>query len=67
MTVSFHQYGDDFYPGSGNIDSVGEGLGRYHALNIPLKPGMNDETFFQLFKSVMNKVMEVYKPEAMVV
>lgn len=50
MTVSFHQYGDEFYPGSGNIESIGEGVGRYHSINVPLKPGMNDETFFQLFK-----------------
>jgi histone deacetylase 1/2 len=25
MTVSFHQYGDDFFPGTGNIGSVGQG------------------------------------------
>ena len=50
MTVSFHQYGDEFYPGFGNIESVGEGLGRYHSINVPLKPGMNDETFYHLFK-----------------
>ena len=25
MTVSFHQYGDDFFPGSGSIDSIGDG------------------------------------------
>ena len=55
MTVSFHQYGDEFYPGSGNIESVGEGLGRYHAINVPLKPGMTDDTFFPLFKSVISK------------
>jgi histone deacetylase 1/2 len=24
MTVSFHQYGDDFFPGTGSIDSVGD-------------------------------------------
>jgi histone deacetylase 1/2 len=53
MTLSFHQFGDDFYPGSGNIDSLGEGLGRYYALNVPLKVGMNDECFVQLFKSVV--------------
>lgn len=26
MTVSFHEFGDDFFPGSGNIDSIGEGF-----------------------------------------
>lgn len=66
MTCSFHQYGDDFFPGSGDVDSYGEGLGRYHALNIPLKVGMNDETFCLLFKQVIERVMESYRPEAVV-
>lgn len=56
MTVSFHQYGDDFFPGSGNIHSIGEGLGKFHSINVPMKPGMNDETYVPLFKNVMNKV-----------
>lgn len=43
MTVSYHQYGDDFFPGSGNLDSIGDGEGKYHSINIPLKPGINDE------------------------
>jgi acetoin utilization deacetylase AcuC-like enzyme len=29
MTVSFHQYGDDFFPGSGNIESIGDGQGTF--------------------------------------
>ena len=24
MTVSFHEYGDGFFPGTGNIDCIGE-------------------------------------------
>ena len=26
MTVSFHQYGDEFFPGTGSLDSNGVGL-----------------------------------------
>ncbi|CAK92713.1 unnamed protein product (macronuclear) [Paramecium tetraurelia] len=66
MTCSFHQYGDDFFPGSGDIDSYGEGLGRYHALNIPLKIGMNDETFTEIFQKIITQVMDIYRPEAVV-
>lgn len=64
MTCSFHQYGDDFFPGSGNINSFGEGVGRYYSINVPLKPGMNDETFEPLFKTVVSKIFEVYRPNA---
>ncbi|KAM3138797.1 hypothetical protein pb186bvf_009176 [Paramecium bursaria] len=66
MTLSFHQYGEDFFPGSGNLDSYGEGLGRYHSLNIPLKVGMSDDTFVPLFKSIITRVIETYKPESVV-
>jgi len=67
MTVSFHQYGDDFFPGSGNIHSVGEGLGKFHSINVPMKPGMNDETYVPLFKNIMNKVIEHFQPNVVVV
>ena len=42
MTVSFHQYSEEFFPGTGNIDSIGYSEGKYFALNVPLKMGMND-------------------------
>ena len=53
MTVSFHQFGDDFFPGSGKIDSIGEGLGRFHALNVPLKPGITDDMYLPMFKRIV--------------
>ena len=29
MTVSFHKHGDDFFPGTGDLDEVGMGAGRW--------------------------------------
>jgi len=46
MTVSFHQYGEDFFPGTGGLNENGEYDGKNYALNVPLKPGMDDDTFF---------------------
>lgn len=66
MTVSFHQYGEDFFPGTGNIDSVGEGPGKFYSLNIPLKVGIDDDNYHDLFSSIMDEVMAKYKPEAVV-
>lgn len=66
MTVSFHQYGDDFFPGTGSIDAVGEGKGKFYSLNVPLKVGIDDETYQELFKQVMDEVMAKYKPGAVV-
>lgn len=37
MTVSFHKYGKDFFPGTGNISSIGAGAGQYYSVNVPLE------------------------------
>lgn len=66
MTVSFHRYGQQFFPGSGNIDEIGFGAGKYHTLNIPFESGLTDSQFWSVFKPVMQKVMEVYQPGAIV-
>lgn len=49
MTLSFHEYGDDFFPGTGNYDELGEGDGKYHSINVPLKSGMDDDSYRELF------------------
>ncbi|KAH6803260.1 histone deacetylase 6 [Perilla frutescens var. frutescens] len=65
MTVSFHKFGD-FFPGTGHIRDVGVATGKYYALNVPLNDGLNDENFRSLFRPIMQKVMEVYQPDAVV-
>lgn len=67
MTVSFHQYGEDFFPGTGNINEVGDYEGKNYSLNIPLKPNISDTAYFELFKDVMQGVMVKYRPHALVI
>lgn len=65
MTVSFHKFGD-FFPGTGHIKDVGHGQGKNYALNVPLNDGIDDDSFRELFRPVIRKVMEAYQPEAVV-
>ncbi|KAI3905475.1 hypothetical protein MKW98_013273 [Papaver atlanticum] len=65
MTVSFHKFGD-YFPGTGHIKDIGVGGGKYYALNVPLNDGIDDESFRGLFRPIIQKVMEVYQPEAVV-
>jgi hypothetical protein len=37
LQVSFHKYGDYFFPGTGDLKDIGEQRGRYYTLNVPLK------------------------------
>lgn len=66
MTVSFHKYGDQFFPGTGDMDEIGIGPGRYTSVNVPLKDGIDDEGYMALFKPIMRKVFEVYDPAVVV-
>ena len=66
MTVSFHKYGDYFFPGTGDVKDVGVKGGKYYSVNVPLRDGINDETYQRIFVPVMQKVMEVYQPTALV-
>ncbi|KAH9411869.1 histone deacetylase [Ordospora pajunii] len=65
MTVSFHKYGD-YFPGTGMVSDVGIARGRGYSVNVPLKDGIDDETYFSVFKPVISKVIEVYQPNAIV-
>ncbi|KAL3655404.1 Histone deacetylase 6 [Castilleja foliolosa] len=65
MTVSFHKFGD-FFPGTGHIKDIGVGSGKYYALNVPLNDGLNDDNFRTLFHPIMQKVMDVYQPDVVV-
>jgi len=66
MTVSFHKFGDLFFPGTGDLGDVGMNNGKYYSVNVPLHDGMDDQNFVDIFKSTMQKVMEVFQPGAII-
>jgi len=65
MTVSFHKYGE-YFPGTGDLKDIGANKGKYYSLNFPLRDGMDDDSFIQLFQTTLGKVMERYQPSAVV-
>ncbi|KAL7671412.1 hypothetical protein ACOME3_006310 [Neoechinorhynchus agilis] len=65
MTVSFHKYGE-YFPGTGDFKDNGAGKGKFHALNVPLRDGIDDETYAMVFQAIMDRVMETYQPGAVV-
>ena len=66
MTVSFHKYGDGFYPETGDVVETGLSAGRYCSVNVPLKDGMDDASYHSLFRPVIDAVMASYRPTAVV-
>ena len=35
--------------GSGDVADVGVGKGKYYAINVPLKDGIDDQTYISIF------------------
>ncbi|CAI0398228.1 unnamed protein product [Linum tenue] len=66
MTVSFHKFGDLFFPGTGDVKEIGEKEGKFYAINVPLKDGIDDTSFTRLFKTIISKVIEIYQPSSIV-
>ena len=60
-TVSFHRYGE-FFPGTGHYRDIGTAEGKGYAVNIPLKEGIDDESYEYIFKPIMDSLMEWYRP-----
>lgn len=65
LTVSFHKYGE-FFPGTGEVRDIGVGSGKNYAVNVPLRDGIDDESYLNLFKPIINCAVERFRPGAIV-
>ncbi|CAL6307411.1 unnamed protein product [Bathycoccus prasinos] len=52
--------------GTGDLGDIGMNNGKYYSVNVPLHDGMDDQNFIDIFKSTMQKVMEVFQPGAII-
>ncbi len=63
--VDIHQEG--IYPGTGDVVDVGSGAGVGKMINIPLLAGAGDETYMWVLDEIVSRLVEVFKPDAVVV
>jgi len=66
LTMSFHEHGPDFYPGTGAIDEVGLSAGRGFSVNVPLPEETDDKSFGLAFKAITTPVIEKFAPDVIV-
>uniref|UniRef100_A0A0D9S5B4 Histone deacetylase 1 n=1 Tax=Chlorocebus sabaeus TaxID=60711 RepID=A0A0D9S5B4_CHLSB len=59
----FHNYGE-YFPGTGDLQDIRAGKGKYYAVNYPPLDRIDDESYEAIFKPVMSKVMEMFQPSA---
>jgi acetoin utilization protein AcuC len=66
LKIDFHRYGEFFYPGTGNVDEIGDDGGRGYSVNIPLPFGTTDRAFLYAFNEVALPLLRSYKPEVII-
>ncbi|KAJ2797798.1 hypothetical protein H4R20_005057 [Coemansia guatemalensis] len=67
MTLSIHHYDRGFYPNSGRNYDEGKGRGAGRSINVPLRRGAGDDTFFRAFSGVTTSILTTFAPAVVVV
>jgi len=65
LFFSSHQY--PHYPGTGNYNEIGAGVGRGFTINVPLKAYSNDHDFLFFYQYLLKPIAKQYKPEIVLV
>jgi acetoin utilization protein AcuC len=66
LTISLHESGIYFYPGTGFEDEIGEGPGRGYSVNVPLLAHTDDAIFMKAFDEVAYPLIAAYDPDIIV-
>jgi acetoin utilization protein AcuC len=66
LTISLHEIGETFYPGTGFEKEMGDQEGRGYNVNIPFQAGADDEVYLFAFEAVVPPLMESFKPDILV-
>ena len=67
LTISLHESGRYLFPGTGGVHETGEGAGEGAALNVPLEPFTESESFCAVFDRVVPYALDQFQPDVLVV
>lgn len=66
LTVSIHESGIYFFPGTGFEDEIGTGKGRGYSVNVPLEAHTDDALFMKAFDEVAYPLLAAFNPDVLV-
>ena len=66
MTVSFHETGRYLFPGTGDVLELGNGLGRGYAVNVPLEPFTEDDSYIDAIESLLPPLVISFAPDVII-
>ena len=66
LTISLHESGHYLFPGTGDVSEMGAGKGRGYAVNVPLAPYTDDDTYLWAFREVVPPLIQRFRPDVLV-
>ena len=66
LTVSLHQDGRTLFPGTGFVEDAGYGKGAGYAVNVPLPPYTDDETYLWAFEEIVPPLLTRFAADVVV-
>jgi len=66
LTVSIHESGHHLFPGTGHDHERGRGSAYGTAVNIPLWPGTDDDSWLECFLAVVPAALRAFRPDVLV-
>ncbi|HEX9024484.1 MAG TPA: acetoin utilization protein AcuC [Geobacteraceae bacterium] len=66
LTISLHESGIYFFPGTGFEDEIGEGSGRGYSVNVPLIAHTDDALYMKAFDEVAYPLIAAFDPDVIV-
>lgn len=66
LTISIHESGFHFFPGTGFEKEIGAGKGKGYSVNVPLLEHTDDALFMKAFDEVAFPLIAAYDPDVMI-
>jgi len=66
MTISFHETGHFLFPGTGDVLELGQGIGHGSAVNVPLEPFTEDDSFLEAINALLPPLVLSFAPDVIV-
>ena len=66
LTISLHQAGIMFYPGTGFPDELGTGVGVGYSINVPFLIYTSEELYLWAFRQVVPQIVRQFAPDVLV-